>query len=149
MATGGHFESDIAENQWASFYPHTEIMCYWSLDLIFKDKLKIRNQKILYDQQAAILIVKSLNFYPYTSLLFCLSLGSIFKAKLKVEPGNRKNPIPAAILKVMFLEINRVLSVATLNIHMQTWIEIPKQTWLKLRKPCRLQTYRRTGGRTR
>ena len=32
--------------------------------------------------------------------------------------------------------------------HMKFEIEIPKQTWVMLRKPCRLQTDRRTNGQT-
>ena len=43
--------------------------------------------------------------------------------------------------------------MATINMHMKFEIEIPKETWLMLRKPCRLQTDgrtdRRTDGRTR
>ena len=38
--------------------------------------------------------------------------------------------------------------MATINMHMKFEIEIPKQTWLMLRKPCRLQTDGQTGGRT-
>ena len=38
--------------------------------------------------------------------------------------------------------------MATINMHMKFEIEIPKQTWLMLRKPCRLQTDGRTDGRT-
>ena len=38
--------------------------------------------------------------------------------------------------------------MATINIHMKFEIEIPKQTWLMLRKPCRLQTDGRTDGQT-
>ena len=38
--------------------------------------------------------------------------------------------------------------MATINIHMKFEIEIPKQTWLMLRKPCRLQTDGRTDRRT-
>ena len=34
--------------------------------------------------------------------------------------------------------------MATINMHMKFEIEIPKQTWLMLRKPCRLQTDGRT-----
>ena len=37
--------------------------------------------------------------------------------------------------------------MATINMHMKFEIEIPKQTWLMLRKPCRLQTDGRTDGR--
>ena len=38
--------------------------------------------------------------------------------------------------------------MATINMHMKFEIEIPKQTWLMLRKPCRLQTDGRTNRRT-
>ena len=38
--------------------------------------------------------------------------------------------------------------MATINMHMKFEIEIPKQTWLMLRKPCRLQTDGRTDART-
>ena len=38
--------------------------------------------------------------------------------------------------------------MATINMHMKFEIEIPKQTWLMLRKPCRLQTDGRTDRRT-
>ena len=44
------------------------------------------------------------------------------------------------------LKINRLLPMATINMHMKFEIEIPKQTWLLLRKPCRLQTDGRTDG---
>ena len=36
--------------------------------------------------------------------------------------------------------------MATINMHMKFEIEIPKQTWLMLLKPCRLQTDGRTDG---
>ena len=52
----------------------------------------------------------------------------------------------AAILKVTSLKINRLL---TINMHMKFEIEFPKETWLMLRKPCRLQTDGWTDGRTR
>ena len=38
--------------------------------------------------------------------------------------------------------------MATINMHMKFEIEIPKQTWTMLRKPCRLQTDGQTDGRT-
>ena len=74
----------------------------------------------------------------------------IFKAKIKLEPGNQKIQYgrPAAILKVTSLKINRLLPMATINMHMKFEIEIPKQTWLMLRKPCRLQTDGQTDRRT-
>ena len=36
--------------------------------------------------------------------------------------------------------------MATINMHMKFEIEIPRETWLMLRKPCRLQTDGRTDG---
>ena len=38
--------------------------------------------------------------------------------------------------------------MATINMHMKFEIEILKQTWLMLQKPCRLQTDGRTDRRT-
>ena len=75
----------------------------------------------------------------------------IFKAKVKLESGNQKIQYgrQATILKVTSLKISRVLPMATINMHMKFEIEIPKQTWLMLRKPYRLQTDGQTEGRTR
>ena len=66
----------------------------------------------------------------------------IFKAKLKLESGNQKIQYghQAAILKVTLLKINRLLPMSTINMHMKFDIEIPKQTWLTLWKPCHLQS---------
>ena len=74
----------------------------------------------------------------------------IFKAKVKLESGNQKIQYgrQAAILKVTSLKINRLLPMATINMHMKFEIGIPKQTWLMLRKPCRLQTDGRTDRQT-
>ena len=94
---------------------------------------------------------KSIGSYPYTQVLCSWSLKSIFKAKLKLESGNQKIQYgrQAAILKVTSLKINRLLPMATINMHMKFEIEIPKRTWLMLRKPCRLQTDGQTDGWTR
>ena len=74
----------------------------------------------------------------------------ILKAKVKLESGNQKIQYgrQGAILKGTSLKINGLLLMATINMHMKLEIEIPKQTWLMLRKPCRLQTDRRMDGRT-
>ena len=94
---------------------------------------------------------KSIGSYPYTKVLCRWSLKLIFKAKVKLESGNPKIQYgrQAAILKVTSLKINRLLPMATINMHMKFEIEIPKQTWLMLRKPCRLQTDGQTDRRTR
>ena len=57
------------------------------------------------------------------------------------------SPNQAAILKMTLLKINRLLPMATINMHMKIEIEILKQTWLMLRKPCRLEMDGRTNGR--
>ena len=91
---------------------------------------------------------KSIGSYPYIYVLCHLGLQLIFKAKLKLESGNQKIQYgrQAAILEVTTLKINRLLPMATINMHMKFEIEIPKQTWLMLRKPCRLQTDGQTDG---
>ena len=87
-------------------------------------------------------IWKSIGFFPYTLVMCYWILGLISKAKQKLEFGNRKiqDGRQAAILKVTSLKINRLLPMATNNMHMKFQIEITKQTWVTLRKPCRLQT---------
>ena len=40
----------------------------------------------------------------------------------------------------MSLKINRLLPMTTINMQMKFEIEIPKRTWLTLRKPCHLQS---------
>ena len=188
------------------------MLYHWSLELIFKAKLKLEsgNQKIQYGHQAAILTVTSLKInrllsmttinmyakfeitipkqpwltlckpchlqspepkksnmaarppfwkwcrwnsigsYPYTKVLCCWSLELTFTVKPKLESGNQEIQYgcQATILKVTSLKIYRFLPMATINLHMKFEIEIPKQTWLMLRKPCRLQTDGQTDGWT-
>ena len=78
----------------------------------------------------------------YTYLLCRWSLKLIFKAKIKLESGNQKFQYGclAAILELTLPKINRLLPMATINMHMKFEIEIPKQTWLTSRKPCHLQS---------
>ena len=66
----------------------------------------------------------------------------MIKAKLKLESGNQKIQYghQAAILKVKSLNINGLLPMTTINMHMKFEIKIPKQTWLTLWKPCHLQS---------
>ena len=96
-------------------------------------------------------IWKSTGFFPYTLVMCYWSLDLIFRAKQELESGNRKiqDGRQAAILKVTSLKINRLLAMATNNMHMKFQTEIPKQTWVTLRKPCRLQTDGRTDRQTR
>ena len=85
---------------------------------------------------------KSIGSYPYTQVWGHWSFKLILKAKLKLESGNQtiRYGRQAAILKVTSLKINRLLPMAIINMHMGFESEIPKQTWLTLRKPCRLQS---------
>ena len=136
-------------------YPYIQVLCHLSLELIFKAKVKSPETKK--SNMAAWRTFwkwccwKSIDAYPYIQVLCYLSLELIFKAKLKLESGNQKIQYghQVAILKVTSLKINRLLPMATINMHMKFEIEIPKENWLMLRKPCRLQTDERTDGRTR
>ena len=94
---------------------------------------------------------KSIDFFPYTQVMCQWCLDLISKVKLKLESGNQKkqHDYQAAILKVTSLKMHRLLPIATKNKHMKFEIEIPKQTWVTLRKPCHLQTDRQTDRRTR
>ena len=48
----------------------------------------------------------------------------------------------------MSLKIDRLLPTATNNMHMKFEIEIAKQTWITLRKPCHLKIDRQTDAQT-
>ena len=63
-----------------------------------------------------------------------LYFGSDIQSQTKARVLKPKNPI----LKVTLLKINRLLPMAAINMHMKFEIEIPKQTWLTLPKPCHL-----------
>ena len=93
---------------------------------------------------------KSIGFFPCTQVMCQWTLDLILKAKLKLESGNWKIQYgrQAAILNVTSHKINRLLPIATHNMHMKFESEIPKQTWVTLRKPCRLQTDRQTDGQS-
>ena len=146
---------NILQNHQASIYPYTRVMCYWSLDLKFKAKLKLEpgNRKIQYGRQRPFWkwhCWKSIGSFPYTQVMWRWSLDLIFKAKLKLESGNQKiqDDRQAAILKVTSMKIYRPLPMATNNMHIKFEIEIPKQTWVMLRKSYRLQTDGRTDRQT-
>ena len=92
---------------------------------------------------------ESIDSFPYTQVMSQWSWDLIFKAKVMLESGNRKIQYAclAAILNVTSLKIKRLQPIATNNMHVRFEIEILKQTRVMLRKPCRLQTDGRTGGR--
>ena len=71
MGARWYCESDVAEIR-GLLPTYTQVLCYWRLELTIKAKLKLEswNQNIRYGNQAAILIMTSLNinrlfFYPY------------------------------------------------------------------------------------
>ena len=65
------------------------------------------------------------------------------------ESNIAENPMHTSDVPVKFgldiqsqtkVKTNRLLSIATNNMHVKFEIEIPKQTWVMLQKPCCLQT---------
>ena len=136
------------------------VFCLWppSTRIWSLKPTESRNSKIQYGRQATILqmtLLKINRLLPiYISIVplkFEVDIPSQSKVRVwkkKIQYGRQ-----AAILKVRSLKINRLLPMATVNRHMKFEIEIPQQTCLMLRKPCRLQTDRRTDrrkdGRTR
>ena len=127
-----------------------------------KRKLEFGNQKMQNGLQAAFSKVMSLKvnrLLPMTTINTHMKFEietskqtwlNTSETILPSESRNRKNQYghKAAILKVTSLKMNRRLPMTTINMHMKFQIEIPKQTWLMLRKPCRLQTDGRTDGQT-
>ena len=117
------------------FIPYTQVMCYWSLDLIFKAKLKLEsgNWKIQYGHQAATAL---------TLLTTWLNCGK--RVIWKISNAGSQASYGYHGLELPHHGINRLLPIATKNVHMKFEIEIPEQTWVTLRKPCCLQTDRQT-----
>ena len=121
-----------------SFYPYIQVLCYWSLDLIFKAKLKLESRK----EKSNIATTwpvwewhcwKSSGFFPRTQVMCYWSLDFIFKAKLKLQSGNKKIQYVhlAAILEVVSWKINRLLSIHTSNILLKFGLDIQSQTKVK------------------
>ena len=121
--------------------------CIWNLKLKFQSKLDLcSGNHVVYrqtDRRTDGRPAGRTRWIQYTPPPTSLGgLKLIFKAKVKLESGNQRIQYgrQGAILKVTLLKINRLLPMATINMHMKFEIVIPKQTWLMLRKPCRLQT---------
>ena len=144
------------------FGPWPQTPFIWNLKLKFQSKLELRSRnntncrvQILKNpiwlpggHFESDIAEKSIGFFPYTQVVCQWSLNMIFKAKVKSQSGNRniQNGQQAAILKVTSLKIHRVLPISTNNMHMRFENEILKQSWVMLRKPCRLQTDGQTDG---
>ena len=111
----------------------------------------INRKKIQYGRQTAILKMTSLKInrpLPIYISIVPLKFGVDIQSQTKVRVWKPKNPIwpPGGHFEndVAENQYNRLLPMATINMHMKFEIEIPKQTWLMLRKPCRPQTDGRT-----
>ena len=133
------------------FIPYKQIMCYWSLDLIFKAKLKLEsvNWKIQHGFQTAILKVTSLKIkrlWPMATKQHSYKiLNWNFKAHSSYAPDtmppikSRYRKIQydrqAAILKVPLLKINRLLPIHTSNVSVKFGLNIQSQTKVRVRKP--------------
>ena len=84
---------------------------------------------------------KSIRFFPCAQVICYWSLDLIFKVKLKLDSGNWRIQYghQVGILKVTYLKINRLWTIATNNMHIKFRIEISSQIRVTLRKPCQLQ----------
>ena len=132
--------------RWKSIgsYPYIYVLCHLSLQLIFKAKLKLEsgNQKFQYGCLAAILKLTLLKInrllHIYISIV-PLKFGVDIQSQTKVRVWKPKYPIwpPGGHFES---DINRLLPMTTINMHMKFEIEISKQTWLTTRKPCHLQS---------
>ena len=115
-------------------------MCYLSLDLMLKAKLKLesRNWKIQYGRQVAILEVTLLKIDRLLSiytdnlrLKFILYIQ--IKAKLKLKVTKLKNPIwlPGGHFESDISEIKRFLSIYTSNVLLKFGLDIKVKLKLK------------------
>ena len=77
------------------------------------------------------------SIYQYAGNVLHRNLDLKFKAKLKLESGNQKiqNGHQAAILKVTYLKINRLLSIHTSNVLPNFGLNIQSQTEIRVQKP--------------
>ena len=122
-------------------------MWYWSLDLIFKAKLKLesRNQKIQYGHQVAILKMMSLNInrlLPIYRSIGPLKFRVHIQIQTKVRVQKPKNPIqePGVHFEGNIAENQQATAYGHHQHAFQIWNGNSKQTWLMLRKPCRLES---------
>ena len=131
-----------------ALFPYTQLICYWSLDLIFRVKLKLHsgNWKIQYGRQAAILKVTLLKIKRRLSIHtgnLLLRFGLDIQCQTEVRIGKLKNPtwLSGGHLAVAQLTTNRLGTSPQKNVHMKFEIEYPKQSWVTLQKPCQLQIW--------
>ena len=132
------------------FFPYTQVICYWSLDLIFRAKLKLqsRNWKIQYGHQVAILKVTSLkinrllanghkqhayeiwNWNSKANMSYSSETMSPTESRYqKIQDGHQ-----AAIVKVTLLKINRLLPIDTSDVPVKLGLDIQRQSKASIQK---------------
>ena len=128
--------------KWIGSYPYTYVFCHWSLELIFKARLKLvrkpkksnmANRRPFWKWHHW----KSIGSYPYIQVLCHLSLELIFKAKLKLESRNQKIQYGwlAAILKLTLPKINRLLHICISIVLLKFGVDNQSQTKVRVWKP--------------
>ena len=77
------------------------------------------------------------SIYQHMQEMCCRSLDLKLKAKLRLESGNQKIQYDnqAANLKVIYLKINRLLSIQTSNVLLKLGLCIQSKTEVRVRKP--------------
>ena len=129
------------------FFPYTQVMCYWSVNLIFKAKLKLRAWRWKASNVAArqpfwrLNLWKSIGFFSYTQVMCYWSLNLIFKAKLKLESGNWKNPIwpPSGHFESDVSEIQQALAHGPKQHACEIWNWNSKANLSYIPESCQLQ----------
>ena len=76
------------------------------------------------------------SIYQYMQEMCCRSLDLKLKATLRLESGNQKIQYDnqAANMKVIYLKINRLLSIHTSNVLLKVGLCIQSQTEVRVRK---------------
>ena len=127
-------------------------ICTWNLKLKFQNKLELccRNHAAYWGQKQKKKSNmatrqpfrkwghwKSIGSYPDTKVLCHWSLELIFKAKLKLESGNQKIQYgcQAAILKLTWMKIIRLLPKHISIVPLKFGVDIHSQTNIRVWKP--------------
>ena len=132
------------------FFPYTQVICYWSLDLIFKAKLKLESgyRKIQYHPQADILNVtylKTDRLWAHGHKQHAHQIWNLHsKANSTYDPEtmpttesrcwNIQYGHQVAILKVTLVKINRLLPIHTRDVPVKFGVDIQSQTKVRVRK---------------
>ena len=118
----------------------------FGVDIQSQTKVRVRKPKIQYGCQAAVLILTLLKINKLLSIyisIVTLKFGDDSQSQTKVRVWKPKKSNMAT--RQPYCKWRRWASIGplpmtTINMHMKFEIEIPKQTWLMLQKPCCLQS---------